>query len=102
MSWWKYAKPGDKVVCVKLPTRASYPEFGLSPLILGRVYTIKEIAKLNWHRHGVALFVGFYGSAGDRRYTSVECFRPVQKKSTEAQVAILRKHLNTREVAVDA
>ena len=98
MAWFHRAKPGDRVVCVSLPTQASHPEFGLSPLILGRVYTIKEIAKRNWHRSGVALFLGFYGPAGDRRYTSVECFRPIQPKSTEASMAALRAHLNTKEV----
>lgn len=46
MGWWKTAKPGDFVVCVKsVPS----PRDGKSPLVKGVVYEIKNtfVAPLN-------------------------------------------------------
>lgn len=98
MSWWKYAKPGDKVVCVD-DAWESYYDFGPSPE-RGEVYIIIDMGEVPGEAHlGCVLFLKLSGCTC---YYNAACFRPVQPKSTEAQVALLRKHLNTREVAVDA
>lgn len=96
MAWWKYAKPGDKVVCVDDDWDGT-SSTGAPPPKSGSVYTIESLTEVGAiHTYlGCHLFIQIIGFSD--RYNAA-CFRPVQKKSTEASMAALRAHLITKEV----
>lgn len=106
MSWWKTAKPGDKVVCVEPRVfdclgRLSSTKSGL---IEGNVYEIKRIfessgnnplrgCKTTFVLDGVSPPEEWETNVGG--YAAIR-FRPVQTRSTEAGMTTLRNLLNTK------
>lgn len=102
MSWWKYAKPGDKVVCIAEPSSGvqdMLKAHGVPFPRKGEVVTVDQFETATW---GEIVFCSVEYPPRESPYGEVwsdcDCFRPVQKKSTEAGLAALRKHLNTKEV----
>lgn len=111
MSWWKTAKVGDKVVCVdEMPKlfgqRGNAVWDTGEKLALGAVYTIAAIFEA--HDGSIHLELlevcrtplskKMYGSVG---YAATR-FRPVQTKSTETGMAILKSILHSAPVREDA
>jgi hypothetical protein len=109
MSWWKCAKPGDKVVCVNdTPGKFTYPNpriewiADLDGLTKGRIYTIRKIGQ-GADPADFDIFVWLQeiyrpsDDFGEPGYHP-ERFRPVQTKSTETGIAILREILNGARV----
>jgi hypothetical protein len=102
MSWWKYAKPGDKVVCIRGDLTTVFSLNRRLPLdapIQGQVYTIRRIepipAKYSYTCCALVL-VGFHERLG----VVADAFRPVQTKSTETGMAVLRKLLTGKKARV--
>lgn len=98
MAWWKTAKPGDKVVCVDATTRRGNIAPQDRGLKHGVVYTFSE-----------GVFCPSFPEVPcvkvcelDYNWIDARRFRPVQenKKSTEAGVAALRRHLVGKTVEV--
>ena len=93
--WWKTAKPGDKIVCVSNGVWIENSLCGRKEIEVGKVYTVKDIEPCNEFRTGFGVvlqengWVNLYG---------VMLFRPVQTKSTETGMAILRKLLTGKRV----
>jgi hypothetical protein len=107
MGWWKTAKPGDKVMCVD----GDFPNSGGPLPIKGEVYTISEI--VFWDHWPAVPYSGpavFLTEIARRRCVTdnrihpfgVRRFRPVQTKSTETGMAILKSILNGAPVKDDA
>jgi hypothetical protein len=99
MGWWKTAKPGDKVVCVSEPTNSQFGSHTHHPLEVGSIYEIEgvEIDPFYTKANGVGFFLrGFDDGFG------ANLFRPVQTKSTETGMAILKNILNGASVKEDA
>lgn len=90
MGWWKTAKPGDRIVCVKLPKKRRGPPPS-SELVLGRVYVVLDICKVSWFRTGIGIVIGHDHCCG------AHLFRPVQplRNRTETGMALIRTALNT-------
>jgi hypothetical protein len=102
MSWWKYAKPGDKVVCLEgcwenelYGCKYLSPEFGA-------IYSIREIVPCTREDIPGLLFAelvnlpmkfeeGLFEPEFDARF-----FRPIQTRSTETGFALLKSLLNTK------
>jgi hypothetical protein len=97
MSWWKYAKPGDKVVCVfeplKVKDHAIYQK-----VKVGEVYEIAHVGFDPWFDNSDGVFFILVGSPYDQRGACM--FRPVQTKSTETGMAVLRKLLTSKKAQV--
>ena len=94
MGWWKTAKPGDKVVfCDKGPNEwvstDEIAEMAPDP-IYGHVYTVVVVAPFSWANSGFHVLLKELSS---RVHYDAGMFRPVQTKSTETGMAILRKLL---------
>lgn len=112
--WWKYAKPGNKVVCVDdrwpSPGRS---EYGACPLEVGAIYSVLAIIS------GKGL--GCDGALLDDAPTAViqgvpnksvlsglevgwdvRRFRPLVTKSTETGMAMLKAILHGAPVKEDA
>ena len=111
MSWWKTAKPGDRVVCVDDSWGQGISPYKKCPLIMGRVYEIASIIMSDGvgpSGDGVlpsAVVVGLpnpYFRSGEELGFDVARFRPVQTKSTETGMAILKRILNGAPVSEDA
>lgn len=86
--WWKYAKAGDKVVCID-PS-------GESGTIEGKVYTIIDVHwsdTWSWRGCQVFLKLGMTDKNGQPWWNCAACFKPVEPKSTETGMNILRKLL---------
>lgn len=102
MAWFHRAKPGDKVVCVASAECINHARENF-PLKIASVYTINEVLIDPYGYDGV-----FFALEGISTGNPLGCafgswlFRPIQPKSTEASMAALRAHLNTKEVPVDA
>jgi hypothetical protein len=95
MSWWKIAKPGDKVVCLRLPVTI---EEGYTPIVrVGGIYTVEAIEPTRYTLSGVAVTLIEQTDGG---WYNPELFRPVQTKSTETGMAILRKLLTGKRERV--
>lgn len=92
MGWWKHAKAGDKVVCVKL----GYHFLWRQILEVNRVYTITEVVLSDDQNEEDPAYLGLQEVVENMDF-SVLAFRPVQSKSTEAGMAILRKILKTKK-----
>lgn len=104
MSWWKTAKVGDKVVCVDIDMEAR--------LVVGAIYTIAEI-RLS-REMVIDVEMGCFTNEGcGIRVVEVACrdvnswfhcrrFQPVETKSTETGMAILKRILNGAPVSEDA
>ena len=98
MSWWKTAKAGDKVVCVKMPVEIWG---GLTPIVhVGGVYTIAAIKPTRHISVGVA--VRLIEQPNERALYNPKLFRPVQTKSTETGMKMLRKLLTNKKARVRA
>lgn len=103
MSWWKTAKPGDKVVCVC--------EDHDRVLRVGEVYVLSEIRYIpncvdgmTGKPDGTEFGVRVVGVPNRTKgaYFKPTRFRPVQTKSTETGMAILKRILNSAPVREDA
>jgi hypothetical protein len=100
MIWWKYAKPGDKIICVNddwLKVDGSRV-FGEDMPVRGGIYTIAYIEPDNFQPCGFSVNISRFGIF----LWNVEKFRPAQAKSTETGMAILRKARDSAPVRVDA
>jgi hypothetical protein len=86
MIWWKYAKAGDKLVCVDDRWK-NKPD--LCPK-LGDVLTLKLVEELET-RCGGKHFFAMFEECG--RALTVLYFRPVQTRSTETGMSILKSLL---------
>lgn len=89
MSWWKTAKVGDKVVCIR-DAPWFWPRDQREFMVRGKIYEIAEL-----QAHGEWVFLNLIG-CGD--FFSHQGFRPVQPKSTETGLAIIRKILDQAPV----
>ena len=89
MAWPRDAYVGQKVVCTRLPTEANWgsPE-GLE---LGRVYTIREVVPDDFFRFGIGIDVGAINEEGGQTIEGAMNFRPVQPRSTETGIRILKE-----------
>lgn len=97
MAWWKTAKVGDPVVCVDDDWHGPY--FKGQPVI-GQVLVIHDMIVVERLSHdGCPVFLNFKGSEGG--YNAI-CFRPVQPKSTETGMKMIRKLLDSVPVKEDA
>ncbi len=100
--WWKTAKVGDKVVCVRLPTCA--PEAWMlteHAVSVGLVYQVEEIEVDAEYDYGIRVRINDF----DEKWENWHCpslFRPVEPKSTETGFAIIRKILDRAPVKEDA
>lgn len=96
--WIKRAKPGDKVVCVRLPKRTVWmngsPARHEQHLRIGDVYTIRKVVCDEAYRYGIGFFFGIRSEAGNRLFHGANFFRPIQKHSTEAGMAMLKSLLH--------
>lgn len=95
MSWWRTAYVGQKVVCVRLASRCSMATSFKQPLEVGLAYQIDglDIRDFMGRTDGVAIHL-----QGVRGYFSPDLFRPVQPKSTETGMAMIRKILDRGSV----
>lgn len=93
MGWWEYAKPGDKVVCIR-DVPLHWPQDQREFMIRGKVYEIAEM-----EAHGKWVFFNFIGGVD---FYSHQGFRPVDPKSTETGMKMIRKLLGSVPVKDDA
>ena len=96
MSWWRNAKVGDKVTQVydglwnDVTALRVYRDQSWCPQV-GEVYTIKAMATDDDLECGIGLWFGHYSpDTGKRAFFSADDFRPVQTRSSETGMAILR------------
>lgn len=87
--WWRYAYVGQKVVCVEDTTKgpshiASIPQ--------GAVVTISGILARPDAPSGIGLC---FEDHNDNWWYCASAFRPLVTKSTDAEVAKLKRLLNT-------
>jgi hypothetical protein len=100
MGWWKYAKPGDKVVCVRhpkythLPATYKHPKEGEVCVIIST--DTSRLGSGILELDGYPPFQTFLGSV----YPDARNFRPV--KSTKTGMKILKGILNGQPVSEDA
>ena len=94
MSWLLNAKVGDQVTLVgdgpwcSVTTLRVHQSWGPQ---VGEVYTIKAMVTDDNLACGIGLWFGHYCPvSGDRAFFSADKFRPVQTRSSETGVAILR------------
>ena len=103
MSWWKHAKVGDNVVCIKkgpwlsAKTMAIYTRQDSTPKF-GDILTIKDACIHAQMKSGISLWFGGYNGEGSRNVYCASQFRPVETKSTEKGMAILRSILDGARV----
>ena len=102
MAWYKYAKPGDKVVCVKVKIKTWVKGCTPPPLAVGEIYTIHKIESGTWYKSGVGFYTGFDDSYGRNHFLDADLFRPLEKKSTDKGMSILKGILNGKRVTEDA
>jgi hypothetical protein len=91
MGWWKTAKPGDKIVCINDEWRNldGIRVLGEDMPVRGGIYTIAHIRPDRYQPCRVSVSIAVFGIY----LWNPEKFRPVQIKSTETGMAILRKLL---------
>lgn len=94
MSWWKHARPGDKVVCIGEPKDPNFRTcFGQEYPKIGEVVTVAWVGISDLG--GNPIFDCVEWPALDNGeivyYHNCSLFRPVQIKSTEIGMKILRK-----------
>ncbi|MCP4108353.1 MAG: hypothetical protein GY749_22885 [Desulfobacteraceae bacterium] len=92
MAWWKYAKPGDEIVCVnddKLIGLSFDPPFmpihGLDNLMCGEIYTIRDIKYDEYNVDILTVFLqeihrDIRGDMPFERGYAIQRFRPLQKR----------------------
>jgi hypothetical protein len=90
MSWWKTARPGDKVVCVESDRSSTNLSCPADEVICGHVYTVVVVEPDYELDYGFGVVLK---EKLEANIYSVKLFRPVQTKSTETGMAILRKLL---------
>lgn len=101
MSWWKTAKPGDRVVCVS--QGQSGPKSKARGFIIPEVGQVCVIRDANWVIDRVLFrFEEIRNQGLPEPGFDARCFRPVQPKSTETGMAILKRILNSAPVREDA
>ena len=102
MGWWRNAYEGQEVVCINAGVvnhdprnwfvRKLFPP--ISPLTKGKVYVVAEIRANSEVKSGVQFLLttpsDLYGRAC---WFSAALFSPVQTKSTETGMAILKRIL---------
>jgi hypothetical protein len=95
MGWWRNAYAGQKVVyrCSIGPWIGGEPVGG-NPLAVGDVVEIKQITADPDFSAGVGFFFGHYDAMGSELWYSAHRFRPVQTKSTDTGMSILKRILN--------
>lgn len=98
MGWWKYAKAGDKVVCVSIPTIENSQNAVLTNLQVGKIYVIQSIEVYEFGDITPIHFdVGTYCQVNRiRELVSAHRFLPLVSKSTDAEVAKLKSLLNVK------
>jgi hypothetical protein len=100
MGWWKTAKPGDKIVCINDEWRNvdGTRVFSEDMPVRGCTYTLAFISPDNYQPCGCSVSIAVFGIY----LWNPEKFRPVQIKSTETGMAILRKVRDGAPVRQDA
>jgi uncharacterized membrane-anchored protein len=91
MAWWKTAKPGDKVVAID---DFIFIERPLDPpeLFKGDVVTIEYI------RPSQHIVCGFIVKAVGYQYQyAASCFRPLEKRSTETGMRMIKSKLTSNK-----
>jgi hypothetical protein len=100
MGWWKTAKPGDPVVYID-----DSGEFTgitvVDPLCFGDAVKIEEIAARSMATCGVGLYFGHRNALGGKIWYSAHRFRPVQTKSTDTGMAILKRVIERPEQRIE-
>jgi hypothetical protein len=93
--WYKYAKPGDKVVAIDAGVlkvlgtgEAMHPQ-------PGTVYTILSVEISPFFDCGVGFDIK---ELSENAGYSANCFRPIQPKSTETGMSTLKGILNGQRV----
>ena len=94
MAWWKYARVGQKVECIKDVDQKGFQIFA------GQVFTIKGIwmpcdREKSWG-WVPGIDIGLRQSDGSVLWAVVTIFRPIQD-TTKAVEALKRIYLNTPE-----
>lgn len=89
--WVRWAKVGDRVVCVELPDFNYSTDDPIHGLELHKVYTIEEI-EISSYDLEPEFGVGTYGENGLKCMITWRVFRPVN--STETGMEILKSILN--------
>ena len=114
MSWWKTAKVGDRIVCLtdeidlfRLPGPHQYGG-SLDGLRLGSIYTVKSIGPSADSDHRAAGHIQVVVDEinrgtwqGREMGFDVRRFRPVQPKSTDTGMAILKSILADPKVRIE-
>jgi hypothetical protein len=97
MAWWKTAKPGDKIVCIKQGQWVSlFPGDPLPPVpTIGKIYTVRYLIPESAFSGQVGVILEEYPE--DHTFQP-QLFRPVQPKSTDKAMAQLKELLNTAPV----
>jgi hypothetical protein len=100
MAWWKSAKPGDKVVCVKMGRDGAPGAWFRFPLVVGKVYEIQEIIpdERFERKEGCPAIC----LPGIEALFSCLLFRPVERDRTASGMKTIRKLLDTVPVKEDA
>jgi hypothetical protein len=94
-AWASRAKVGDKIVCVmRISPRNYLRELHPNPPKFGNLYTITNIKVTNTG----SIYFALAECGGSPAHFYARGFRPVQTKSTEAGMSILRALLNTKQL----
>lgn len=99
MPWYERAKVGDKVVCVRPFKGVGYGHEDLPDM--GTVYTIREVVlcpEIGFRLDEIVNPQDLYSHNGKIEHIEpvfmAQFFRPVQTKSTESGMQVLRSILN--------
>lgn len=91
MGWWEMAKPGQEVVCVKaIPNTISGAK---SPISVGDVRKIRALSSKGFYGYIFILTDDVHPKDGGECWFNASYFRPVQTKSTDTGMAILKRIL---------
>ena len=109
MAWWERAKAGDKVVCISalsISEQQRATRDGVTVPQVGQVYTIRGSEPVKWFSGVFFWLVEItnppHHSDGAEPNFHYEIFRPVQTKSTEEGMKMIRKLLDSVPVKEDA
>lgn len=95
MSWYKYAKPGDKVVCITVGGRHA------DIIKVGDTYTIREIFEAP-SPYNLICAIGIELAEVPRWGHSAFIFRPLAKATTEKGMSMLNDILKGQPVKENA
>jgi len=99
VTWWRTAKAGDKVVCVRDDFRPNDPSHQWPVPEKGEVYTFIAVPGREFEGLLDTVYVTIEGF--DAWFDS-RAFRPVQPKHTETGMKMIRAILDRVTVKVDA